>query len=69
MFDPTHHVAWPMAGNRHEEPLGVEAYAPDRLWYRTVLLGAVHSVHSHVPARPAARKSFSYKWVAAGWGE
>jgi hypothetical protein len=31
---------------------------PDRLWYRTdcVVIGAVRS---HVPARPAARQSFS----------
>ncbi len=33
---------------------------------QTVLLGAVHS---HEPARPAARQIFSYKWGAAGWGE
>ncbi len=41
---------------------------PDRLWYRmqTVLLGAVQS---HVPAQPAAKQNFSYKWGAAGWGE
>ncbi len=40
---------------------------PDSLWYcKTVLLGAVLS---HVPARPATRQSFSYKWGAAGWGE
>jgi hypothetical protein len=32
----------------------------------TVLVGAVGS---HVPARPAARQSFSLKWGAAGWGE
>ncbi len=43
------------------------------LWYwtdcgtvQTVLLGAVLY---HVPTRPAARPSFSYKWEAAGWGE
>jgi hypothetical protein len=38
--------------------------------YRTdcvvVLLWAVRS---HVPARPAANQSFSYKWGAAGWGQ
>jgi hypothetical protein len=33
---------------------------------QTVLLGGVRS---HVPARPAARQSFSYKWGAEGWGE
>ncbi len=27
------------------------------------------AVCSHVPAQPAARQSFSYKWGAAGWGE
>jgi hypothetical protein len=41
---------------------------PDRLCgtIQTVLLGSVHSL---VPARPAARLSFSYKWGAAGWGD
>jgi hypothetical protein len=40
---------------------------PDRLGtIQTVLLGAVCS---HVPARPAARQGFSYKWEAAGWGK
>jgi hypothetical protein len=33
---------------------------------QTELLGAVRS---HVPARPASRQSFSYKWGVAGWGE
>ncbi len=33
---------------------------------QTVLLGAVRS---HLPALPAARQIFSYKWGASGWGE
>ncbi len=41
--------------------------AGSRLWYRTDCV--VGGVRSHVPARPAARQSFSCKWGAAGWGE
>ncbi len=37
------------------------------LLYRLYIL--LRAVHSHVPARPAARPIFSYKWGAAGWGE
>jgi hypothetical protein len=40
----------------------------NRKWYRTdrVVCGAFCS---DIPAWPAARQSFSYKWGAAGWGE
>ncbi len=58
-------LAWLVAGRN---TLGGES-----LWYRTdcgtvqsVLLGAVHS---HVPARSAARQIFCYKWGAVGWRE
>ncbi len=43
----------------------VRVYWTDSGIIQTVLLGAVHS---HVPARPAARQIFSYRWGAAGWG-
>ncbi len=43
-------------------PITATVHCTDRL----VLLGAVPSF---VPAQPAARQSFSYKWGAAGWGD
>jgi hypothetical protein len=50
---------------RHTNPvssLGKNMYSV----VQTMLLAAVYS---HVPAKPAARPIFSYKWGAAGWGE
>ncbi len=40
---------------------------PDRLWCRTDCVAK--GCHSHVPARSAARQSFSFLLGATGWGE
>ncbi len=57
-----------VAGSRHVNSLRGESllYQTDCCTVQNVFLGAACS---HVPARPAARQSFIFKWGAPGWGK
>ncbi len=58
-----------MAGNRLLTFTEVHLFVPDRLWCYTDSVVSSCRLACTVPARPAARQCFSFKWGAAGWGE